>query len=396
MYKKVIIFSGPYPIDSLGATKTIDLNLAKAMVEVGYDVTLIACGKCLIKNVNFIEIKVANSLSFFERVLNKIGFKKFNQLRRNNKVDSWVATYIKTHKSPIDTKSVFIGRAGMSKYSFAEVKKHGALTVLHSSWMHPFTQQTILHNEYNNLGLKSNPISKNRIARQLKEIEQVDKIWCISNLVYNSYLNNNVAKDKLFLIFLGVDFKHYTISDIEDELYPQRESSFKILFVGQVNYEKGAHLLLEALKNSALSDCEMIFNGSLGSNFNQKFYQYKEELEKKNIKVTLSPGDPSENYKQASIFVLPSIHESFGLVVLEAMASGLPVVISDGVGAKDCVIDQKTGFIFESHNIEQLKNKIEYFYFNRLEISTKGKNASSNAQKYIWKNTAQEFKKTIN
>lgn len=393
--KKLIIFSGPYPIDSLGATRTIDLNLAKAMAEIGYQVTLIACGKCSLKEFDFIEIETNTRLSFFERLIIKLGFKQLTKFQRTTKVDKWVASYLSKNSSLIDEETVFIGRAGMSEHSFVEAKKKGALTVLHSSWMHPYTQNSILRKEYKELGIKSSPILKRRILKQLSEIEIVDKIWCISDLVYESYINNGVIEKKLFNISLGVDFEHYSILNNENELYAKRKSSFKILFVGQVNYEKGAHLLLESIRTSKLNNCEVIFNGSLVKDFKKEFYLYKKNLEKRNIKVRLDPGDPLENYKQASIFVLPSIHESFGLVVLEAMASGIPVIVSDNVGAKDCVVDEKTGFIFESHNLQNLKDKVEFFFLNRSEIVNKGKNASEIAKNYVWLNSAMNFKRYL-
>tara|TARA_B110000114_G_scaffold185705_1_gene234211 strand:- start:9606 stop:10808 length:1203 start_codon:yes stop_codon:yes gene_type:complete len=396
MYNKIVIFSGPYSIDALGATKTIDIGLAKSLVKTGYDVTLIAFGECSIPNINHIKINITNKLSLIYRALSKIGFKGYLQLKRNRKVDLWVAKYLIDNSDILDKNSVFIGRAGMSLHSFMEAKNQHALTVLHSSWMHPYTQRDILQKEYNVLKIKSRAIPKKRIKIQLKEIDIVNRIWGISTLVYNSYLNNGVAKNKLFNISLGVDFEHYTISGIEEKIYAERESSFKILFVGQVNYEKGAHLLLEALKKSTLSNLEMIFNGSLPNNFNQNFYQYKEELEKRNIKVTLSPGDPIKNYKQASIFVLPSIHESFGLVVLEAMASGLPTIISDSVGAKDCVVNEKTGFVFESHNVKELMGRIEYIFYNRSVIKILGKNSANIASDYDWDKVVFRFKEYLN
>ena len=129
------------------------------------------------------------------------------------------------------------------------------------------------------------------------------------------------------------------------------------------------------------------------NNFNQNFYQYKEELEKRNIKVTLSPGDPIKNYKQASIFVLPSIHESFGLVVLEAMASGLPTIISDSVGAKDCVVNEKTGFVFESHNVKELMGRIEYIFYIIVIHFFRFENIASD---YDWDKVVFRFKEYLN
>ena len=281
----------------------------------------------------------------------------------------------------------------MSLNSFIEAKKQGALTILHSSWMHPYKQKEILHKEYSTLGIKSKPIASSRIKTQLSEIEIVDKIWCISRLVFESYIQNRVNPSKLFYLPLGVNLKDFIFEQSSEDIYSLREKVFTILFVGTVNFEKGAHLLLEAISISKINSIKVIFNGAVAFEIKSIFDEYKKLLNKKNIEVIVNPGNPTENYKCSSIFVLPSVHESFGLVVLEAMASGLPVIMSDGVGAKDCAINNKTGFIFQSHNVEQLKNKIEYFYFNRSEIRIKGNNAAIHAQNYSWANIALKFKR---
>jgi glycosyltransferase involved in cell wall biosynthesis len=62
-------------------------------------------------------------------------------------------------------------------------------------------------------------------------------------------------------------------------------------------------------------------------------------------------------YADSDLLVLPSKSETWGLVVNEAMASGLPVIVSDKVGcAADLVLNGKNGFIFESGNLHSLVN----------------------------------------
>lgn len=68
----------------------------------------------------------------------------------------------------------------------------------------------------------------------------------------------------------------------------------------------------------------------------------------------IQPGDLPKYYACADIFVLPSVHEAWGVVVLEAMSCGLPVVVSDKVGcASDLVYPQKTGFIVPAESVDK-------------------------------------------
>ena len=81
MKKNIIIFSGSQFIDILGATRTVDVNLAKSLSKIGYAVTLISCGKIEIQNVDFIEITYVDKLNFASRILHNIGFKKVDVIQ---------------------------------------------------------------------------------------------------------------------------------------------------------------------------------------------------------------------------------------------------------------------------------------------------------------------------
>jgi hypothetical protein len=156
----------------------------------------------------------------------------------------------------------------------------------------------------------------------------VDRIWCISSLVRDSYLADGVGAEKLELLPLGVDVSRYA-----RPAAAARTARGTLLSVGNGGPEKGVHLLMEALLRMDRSDLDAILNGNVPAYFEPIFEDLRAHLAAKGIGVTLAPGDPRANYWRSSVHVLPSVHESFGLVVLEAMAAGLPVVVSDRVGA---------------------------------------------------------------
>jgi len=66
----------------------------------------------------------------------------------------------------------------------------------------------------------------------------------------------------------------------------------------------------------------------------------------------------AELYRQGSVFVFPSVEDGFGMVVTEAMACGIPVVISDHTGAMDVVQDGVNGFVVPTYDVEALKQRI--------------------------------------
>jgi len=383
---KILFYSGVYDIGSLGATRTIDIPLVSLMMEMGYRVTWAGCGK-LNEAETIIDLEKNKICVFLERINRGIkkNFSKFNQqeemLKRYIIFDKKLAKKISNGVIEVDNDTCLIGRNTMSYHSFMAAKKRGAKTLLHSQWMHPYCQKAILEKHFSRLGIETIPIIDERVERQIQEIDMVDKIWCISSLVKDSFLSNGVPEEKLFLVPLGVDYKKY--SSISSDI-GGKDRRFTILFVGNVNPEKGVHILMEALLLLGLQNIDMVFNGFVPDYFKPVFTEYAKKLEKQDVKVRIEPGDPTQNYRKASLFVLPSLHDSFGLVVLEAMASGLPVIVSDSVGAKDCVIDNKTGKIFESENLEELANAIQSFYLDKTLCYETGLRAQQHAAKYDW------------
>lgn len=98
-------------------------------------------------------------------------------------------------------------------------------------------------------------------------------------------------------------------------------------------------------------------------------------------------------YDYASVYVQPSITEGWSLTTGEAMAHGTPVIVTEGVGAKDMVTDGKEGFIVPIRNPDAIAEKIQYFYDNPNEAKRMGQNARQKAQQYSWDKIEKQYEK---
>lgn len=92
----------------------------------------------------------------------------------------------------------------------------------------------------------------------------------------------------------------------------------------------------------------------------------------------------SEIYASADVFVFPSITETFGNVVLEAMASGLPVVAANAGGPSDIIRDGVTGFLVEPKNSQQLYDRVNALLTDPVLHRTIADNALKFAEKQDW------------
>jgi glycosyltransferase involved in cell wall biosynthesis len=394
----IIIYSGSHNLNNLGATKSIDVMLVKFLLQNGCKVTWAGRGELVNPLCDYHNLGKGKLGEFIQRGLNKLRRVLLNVdvqdilFAEHISFDCIMASKIRSGEIRVDSNAILIGRNVMSLETFKAVKNQGGKTLLHSQWMHPVTQNKVLRDVFEKIEIDKKPIKEDRIKRQLLEIEKVDWIWCISNLVKSSYLSNGVNESKLISLSLGVDNELYGCGDVCDKSV---EDEFVILFVGNVNPEKGVHILLEAILNSELKDIKIVFNGHVPDYFESIFYRYVDRLQSRNISIKVCPGAPFENYKSASIFVLPSTHESFGLVVLEAMAAGLPVIVSDMVGAKDCIREGKNGFVFKSGNSSELSNYILKFYENNKLVQEMGQQSSLIAKEYDWSVTVNKIYNSI-
>ncbi|MBF0489606.1 MAG: glycosyltransferase family 4 protein [Candidatus Omnitrophica bacterium] len=158
--------------------------------------------------------------------------------------------------------------------------------------------------------------------------------------------------------------------------------SFKgkhILYVGALQEYKGIEVLLKAwgLSSKALP-LKVVGSGPMVSLFEDQFVKGIEYLGQK------SSTEVMELIKDSLCVVIPSLcYENFPRVIIEAYACGVPVVASNLGALKEIVEDQKTGLLFEAHNMGSLSEKLDFLIQNPQEASRMGKQArAAFEQKY--------------
>jgi glycosyltransferase involved in cell wall biosynthesis len=99
-------------------------------------------------------------------------------------------------------------------------------------------------------------------------------------------------------------------------------------------------------------------------------------------------------YQNSDVFVFPSSWEGSAKVTYEAMACKLPVITT--INAGSVLNNTKEGFIIKSENINELKDKIKFFYDNPEEIKKFGERGRNLAEKYSWERYSREIIKIYN
>lgn len=116
-----------------------------------------------------------------------------------------------------------------------------------------------------------------------------------------------------------------------------------------------------------------------------------------NIFIHQNVSDQTLNrlYQQSSLFVSTSLVEGFGLVLLEAMSKGLPIVAYDIVGVRDIVINKHNGFLIKPYNYQQLVNGIISLNEDRKTFQKMSGNAIKRVDYFDWNKSAVDLRKII-
>ena len=194
------------------------------------------------------------------------------------------------------------------------------------------------------------PLLKKKIKQ---EYELADKIMVFSQFSYDTFKDNGIAETKLILWPLDIDREYF------QRKQPKKDHIFRVLYVGRLMPEKGIHYLVKAFQELALPESELLLFGSTLTRSTRNWLD-KQIKGWDNIKI--SCGDPRPAYEQSSILVHPSLQDGFALVVAEAMAYGLPVIVTENTGAKEKVLDGENGFVIPVRDVGSIKEKLRYYY----------------------------------
>ena len=231
---------------------------------------------------------------------------------------------------------------------------------------------------------------------------------------YTKYLN---AKKKLLVIFRGINVDYFdptTKLDIDEKKLLKKwqiEKDKKIILLpGRLTEWKGQEVFIEAIN---LVNIELGYQAFyaviLGSNQGRDLYKKKlirlTEQHRLNNQVKFIDhcDDMALAYKVSDIVISASIEpEAFGRVAVEAQSMEKPIIASDIGGSNETVIDEKTGFLFESNNTKSLSKKIlKVLSMDEASLQSIGKEGRKNIiQKFnvekMCFSTYSEYKRILN
>jgi glycosyltransferase involved in cell wall biosynthesis len=218
---------------------------------------------------------------------------------------------------------------------------------------------------------------------------RADKIIITSKKQLNSPFLKNYEK-KTVIIPPGVDTKRFRSLNVKKE----ENTIFFLSVLDRYHRYKGLDYLLNALRlvKNDIKDVKLIVGGD-----GELLEYYKDMVRYLGLKdnVSFVGHIPDEKilsyYNRSELFVLPSlssVQEGFGIVLLEAMACGIPVVSTDVVGLAEEIKKEKAGIIIRPRDAEALADAIL-----RMLKTKPSRNTTNLAKRYEWSKITKKISK---
>ena len=320
--------------------------------------------------------------SFFFRFLTAVQLKIWSRFRSRYWQEKIFDFMVSIKMKDITDNQFFYGVPRLVR-SFKKAKKSGYTTILHAAEMSAHHNLDLLNTLYKN----NHPPAiwdKRLLNISLETYKYVDFVIAHSEDSKKSYIKSGFDEEKVFVTPMGFDNK-----EIGNKPLYKKEGVTKFLFIGNVTMMKGVHLIFEAWKKLDTSKAELHICGSV-------YEDMKDNLDKfiKSNKNVFYHGyvKPIEWFNKCDVFVFPSLSEGFSRVVIEAAASGMPVIATKSSTDKSLFIDNKNGFIIDSSS-EDLANKIQMIIGDFKTIKEVGKSSAERFSSLSWnkfgRNTAE-------
>ncbi len=249
-------------------------------------------------------------------------------------------------------------------YGYEAMKKgreNGSTVLLDRACPHVHFQQALLAEEAELLSIPFECNSQSLVERSIKEYELADYIVVPSRYTMRSFTDRGFPESRMKLISLGPNFEPKGLKKGDETTH------FTMGVVAGAVLRKGLHYLIEAWTALKLPNATLKLKCPVNELKKSKTL-WKIIESTPSIEVVGYMKDLEEFYRSCDLFCLPSVDEGFGMVVLEAIACGCPVLVTQNVGSADIVREGETGFVVNARSADALAERIEQLYGDRARI----------------------------
>jgi glycosyltransferase involved in cell wall biosynthesis len=243
---------------------------------------------------------------------------------------------------------------------------------------------------------------KNKALVKLQKyaVEKSDRITVPTRAAFDELTSRFPdAKDKTTILSMGVDTSLFKPQSKPAKTSQTPKKRKTILFVGRLNEQKGVEYLIKSLQKvmAKIQDVNLAIVGE--GEYKIKLQQAAKDNGVSDMVEFMGAAKKSDLpsiYNSSGVLVLPSVTtsigtEGMGLVLIEAMACGTPVIGSSSGGIKNVIKDRKNGLIFKERNHEELAAKIISVLSDKKLSEKLSRNGIIASKEFSWSSIGKKF-----
>jgi glycosyltransferase involved in cell wall biosynthesis len=211
------------------------------------------------------------------------------------------------------------------------------------------------------------------LERNLAEYRSADTVYVASRYIRESFLEEGFADERIVDFPLTPDPRYEPDPGAGEPRSPAAGAPsasggrFEIVYVGSLSVHKGVPLLIDALARLPRLELGLRLVGGWGSPGMRRFL---ERARARDGRISIAPGDPLAPLRTAALCVHPAYEDGFGYAPAEALAAGVPTIVSEDTGMKELIDPGRTGVVLGTGDLDALTEAIEAAYRGELLTGT--------------------------
>jgi len=293
--------------------------------------------------------------------------------------DRWVRSLLK----PGDH---ILSSYGYTNGCFRWARQHGGMTFLDAGNSHPSHFWKIMSEEHQRWGCTYPPVSHAHFRRSLAMMKEVDWVMAPSSFVEDSFLQNGFSAEQIVRIPYATDLNVFQAAEMRA---PDRP--FTVINTGGLSLRKGTPYLLEALRilKRQVPELRVLLTRQISDSIRPILARYKDLTIE--WSTTLPQQQLAKRLQSADLFILPSLEEGMARTALEAMACGLPVILTPNTGSCDLVEEEINGSIVPIRSPEAIVEKALFWRERVLGRGRQGSSIHTDLSKLAYPHFSQRF-----
>lgn len=228
-----------------------------------------------------------------------------------------------------------------------------SLVSANSHYRHVLAQHARAHARYP----FERPWVTHLLRRNLAEYGLAERILYASDYIRDSFLAAGAREESL------VRFPLTPHPRYQPSVRAGARGTFDIAYVGSLTVHKGVPLLVDALRRLPQEDIRLVLVGGWGT---RAMRRYIERARAADRRIELAPGDPLAVLARAGVCAHAAWEDGFGYAPAEALACGVPVIVSEDTGMKELIERGRSGVVLPTGELDALVQALEAAYEGRL------------------------------